>query len=503
MAGMVYLVGAGPGDPGLLTLGGRDALARADVVVYDHLASLRLLDHAPPGAIRIAAGKTIGHCTLTQSAINDVLADHARMGRVVVRLKGGDPYLFGRGAEEAEHLGRLGIPVRVIPGVTAAVGASAFAGIPITHRDAASAVAFITGHNDPDTPGPLDWPALARFPGTLVVYMGVTRLPSLCRTLIREGKPAATPAALVESATLPRQRTLVATLGDIAGRAEAEGFGPPALLIVGEVVLRRPSLNWFEQLPLFGKRIVITRPAEEGDRSAADLEALGAEVLRAPLIEILPVEDRGPLDEVIGRLGSFDWLVFTSANGVRSFFDHLEATGRDLRAVGHLRLAAIGPSTADALRSLRLRADVVPDDHHSEGLAEALAPRVAGQRVLLARADRGRDVLRERLGSIAHIEQVAVYCNADVATLPPEVMTRIAEGSVDWVTLTSSAGVERLHALWPEVARGRIGHGIRLATISPVTSATAARLGWPVAAEANPATWDGVVGAIREAEARG
>ncbi|WP_435019374.1 uroporphyrinogen-III C-methyltransferase [Tundrisphaera sp. TA3] len=506
-SGMVYLVGAGPGDPGLLTRAGRDALARADVVVYDFLASPLLLDLAPPGALLIAAGKTIGHATLSQSAINEVLSEHARLGRSVVRLKGGDPYVFGRGAEEAEHLASLGIPFRIIPGVTAAVGASAYSGIPITHRDAASAVAFVTGHGDPEATGDgpnrnrLDWSALARFPGTLVVYMGVTRLAALCRTLIREGKPATTPAAIVESATLPRQRTVVATLADLPEKAERAGIGPPALMIVGEVVARRPALDWFESLPLFGRRIVITRPVEEADRSAAALETLGAEVIRSPTVRILPIDDPGPLDDAIDRLPAFDWLVFTSANGVRHFFDRLDATGRDLRAVGHMRFAAIGPTTAEALRALRLRADVVPSTFRSEALAEALAPRVAGQSVLLARADRGRTILRDELEGLARVEQVAVYRNADVEALPAGLADRIAEGAVDWITLTSSAIAERLHALLPEGARARIGRDVALASLSPITSATIARLGWPVAAEAADATWEGVVGAIVAAEA--
>jgi len=496
--GIVYLVGAGPGDPGLLTRRGHDLLAIAEVVVYDHLAAPRLLDLAPPGALRISAGKSIGHCTLAQAEINDVLVEHARLGRRVVRLKGGDPYVFGRGAEEAEHLRAHGIPFLVVPGVTAALGATSYAGIPVTHRDAASAVAFVTGHghDEPDSPGRLDWPALARFPGTLVVYMGVTRLAALCRTLIREGKSPSTPAAMVQSGTTARQRTVVGTLDDIPDLVARSGLGPPALLVVGDVVARRPGLAWFEASPLFGRRIVVTRPADESDRSAASLEALGAEVLAAPTVAILPIAALGPLDRAIDRLGSFDWLVFTSANGVRHFLDRLEARGRDLRALGPVRLAAIGPATAEALARYRLKADLVPDSYRSEALAEALAARVAGKRVLLARADRGRPILKDELERVAHVEQVAVYRNADVDALPPAVLARIEEGTVDWITLTSSAIAERLHALLPEAARLRVGREIRLATISPVTTAAVARLGWTVAAEAAVFTWDGVVEAI-------
>lgn len=498
-SGIVYLVGAGPGDPGLFTRRGEEVLSRAQVVVYDHLASPRLLDIAPADALRICAGKSIGHCTMSQDEINALLVEHARAGRVVVRLKGGDPYVFGRGAEEAEHLRASGIPFQVVPGVTAAVGVTAYAGVPITHRDAASAVAFVTGHHDPEAPpgvGRVDWPALARFPGTLVVYMGVTRLESLCRTLVRLGKPETTPAALIESGTLARQRTVAATLGDLPARVAEAGLGPPALLVIGEVVARRPSLSWFEELPLFGQRILVTRPVDEANRSASGLEALGAEVLIAPTVAIRPLEDYAEVDRTISRLAEFDWLVFTSGNGVRALLDRIEYLGLDLRAVGHMKLAAIGPATAEALRAYRLKADVVPESYRSEGLAEALADRVAGRRVLLARADRGRTVLKDELGRIARVEQVAVYRNADAEALPGAIAARIEEGAVDWITLTSSAITERLHALLPESARRRIGQEVRLASLSPVTSETAARLGWPVAAEASVFTWDGLIRAI-------
>jgi uroporphyrinogen III methyltransferase/synthase len=493
----------------LLTRRGAAVLAQADVIVYDHLASPRLLELAPRSALRICAGKSIGHCTLTQPEINALLVEHAQHGRRVVRLKGGDPYVFGRGAEEAEYLHAAGIAVQVVPGVTAALGVAAYAGVPLTHREAASAVAFVTGHDDPEAPasrpgagagggGRLDWSALGRFPGTLVVYMGVTRLPGLCRTLIRVGKPATTPAALIGSGTLAQQRTVVGTLADLAERVVEAGLGPPALLVVGDVVARRPALNWFEQLPLFGQRIVVTRPADEADRAAADLESLGAEVLIAPTVTILPPLDHTVIDRSIAALDTFDWLVFTSANGVRSFLDRLTALGRDLRALGRVQLAAIGPATAEALGCYHLRADLVPDSFRSEALAEALAPRVAGRKVLLARADRGRTVLLDELRRIAEVEQIAVYRNADAESLPEAVLERLTAGSVDWITLTSSAITERLHALLPDEARCRIGRKIRLASLSPVTSATAARLGWPVAVEAEVYTWPGLVRALAE-----
>ena len=388
-----------------------------------------------------------------------------------------------------------------MPGVTAGVGVSAYAGIPVTNRATASAVAFVTGHSDPETSAPggrLDWSALARFPGTLVVYMGVTHLASICRTLIREGKPGDTPAAIVEAGTLPSQKTHAATLATLPEIAREAGVGPPALLIVGDGVRLRDQLAWYEQRPLLGQRIVVTRPAGEGLRAAAVLEALGAEVLLAPTVEVRPITNSAPLDAAIGRLDEFDWLVFTSANGVRFFLQRLEHLGRDLRALGGVRLAAIGPATALALAGYHLRADLVPDSFRSEALATALSGRATGGRILLARADRGRTVLREELEHLAKVTQVAVYHNADAPSLPEGVADRIAEGTIDWITLTSSAIAERLHALLPERARRRVGHDVRIASLSPVTSETVRSLGWDVAVEAEAYTWDGLVQSLVE-----
>lgn len=493
-AGIVYLVGAGPGAPGLITVRGREVLENAEVVVYDRLVHERLLDLAPRAALRLPVGKRVGQGGATQADIHEVLLDQARTGRRIVRLKGGDPYVFGRGAEEAEFLARHGVAFEVVPGVTAGIGASAFAGLSVTHRDETSAVAFVTGHHDPNNPREvIDWSRLAGFPGTLVVYMGVGRLRVITADLIAAGKPPSTPAAAVQWGSMPRQRTLVSTLGALADAVAAADLTAPAVVVIGDIVRRREPLAWFERLPLFGRRIVVTRPRDEAEHCAPGLEALGAEVLIAPTVEILPVADHAPLDSALARLAEFDWLVFTSGNGVRFFFERLRFLGRDLRALGSLKLAAIGPATAAALRQYHLNADLVPDEYRSESLAAALAERVAGRRVLLARADRGRTILRDELEQIAHVEQVPVYRNADCDALPERVAERLAEGSVDWITLTSPAISERLHALLPDAARGRIGREIRLASISPVTSAAARKLGWDVEVEAQHATWDGLV----------
>jgi uroporphyrinogen III methyltransferase/synthase len=504
-AGKVYLVGAGPGDPGLLTRRGEALLAAADVVVYDQLASARLLDLAPAAALRIRADKSTGHSTPGEREIDHIMIEHARAGESVVRLKGGDPLIFGRGAEEALHLRAAGIPFEIVPGVTAAVGVAAYAGIPLTHRGKASAVALVTGHLDPETDparSRLDWQALARFPGTLVVYMGVARLGAICRTLLRLGKAGDTPAAVIAAGTLAAQRTTVATLETIAQTVRKRGISPPALLVVGAVVGMRQDLAWYEMMPLFGQRIVITRPAAEGRRAAIALEALGAETLLAPTVVIRPLANPAPLDAALERLAEYGWLVFTSANGVRYFVERLEQRGADLRILGHVKLAAIGPATAQALARFHLRADLVPDSYRSEALAEALGGHVRGTKILLARADRGRAVLKEELQKRADVDQIAVYQSADVESLPPCVVERILDGSVDWITLTSSAITTRLHSLLPEAARRRVGAQVRLASLSPVTSETAARLGWNASVEASAYTWDGLVDALVEHVAR-
>jgi uroporphyrinogen III methyltransferase/synthase len=469
------------------------------VVVYDHLASSRLLDLAPQKAVRLCAGKAVGHCTLNQDEINTLLISHARAGRAVVRLKGGDPLVFGRGGEEAVRLREAGVPFEIVPGVTAGLGVTAYAGIPVTHRTTASAVAFVTGHNDPESeagPGRIDWAALAHFPGTLVIFMGVTHLAAICRTLIRFGKDADTPAAVVQAGTLPAQQTQTGTLATIANIAQAAAICPPALLVVGTVVSFRDELNWFENLPLFGQRIVVTRPRDDADRAAAVMERLGAEVLLAPTVEVTPLAEPAPLDEALDRLADYDWLVFTSVNGVRFFMRRLEERGRDLRALGHLKLAAIGPTTAQVLSGFHLRADLVPVSYRSEALADELGQVASGRRVLLARADRGRTLLKDELSRRAHVDQVAVYHNIDAKTLPESIVARIVDGTVDWITLTSSAITQRLHEALPEAAHQRIGGEVRLVSLSPVTSATATRLGWSVAVEATEFTWRGLVHAL-------
>jgi uroporphyrinogen III methyltransferase/synthase len=494
----VALVGAGPGNPGLLTLRAVELLAQADLVLHDRLVPVRLLDPVPASARRICVDSLHGTHPERWPEIYQIMIEAAQQGQRVVRLKGGDPFVFGRGGDEAEALRQAGIPYEVVPGVTAALGAGAFAGIPLTHRRHVSAVAFVTGHEKPDkTDSFLDWAGLARFPGTLVVYMGMARLTHIVEMLIANGKPAQTPAAAVHWATTGRQRTVTAPLAELPAAVQQAALKAPSLVIIGSVVSLRAELAWFEARPLLGKRILVTRPRHQASELMARLEELGAVVSLLPVVEIREPADWSPVDRALGKLSAYQWLVFTSANGVDALIRRLLHLGRDLRALGSLRLAVIGPATADALRRYHLEPDLVPTVYDSEGLAAALKERVAGQRVLLARADRGRDVLREQLASVADVEQVAVYSQVDAIEADCEILESLRRGDIDYVTLTSSNIARSLVRVLDEESLRLMRSGtVQLVSISPVTSATIRELGLPVAAEAREFTAEGVVQAL-------
>jgi uroporphyrinogen III methyltransferase/synthase len=496
--GIVYLAGAGPGHPGLLTLRAAECLARADLVIYDQLVPSRLLDLAPSCAERLCITSLPGCHSQRWPHVHEAMIDAARHGKRVVRLKGGDPLIFGRGGEEAEALRQAGIPYEIIPGITAALAAAAYAGIPLTHRAHASAVALVTGHEDPSKPGAaLDWEMLAGFPGTLVIYMGVSRLPRIVGALLDHGKAPDTPAAAVRWASTGDQLTVESTLQGLPAAVQAAGFTAPAVLIVGAVVSLRSRLAWCEQRPLFGKRILVTRPRHQAGNLVHRLEELGAVPVGLPAVEIREPSDWSSVDRALSRLADFHWLVFTSANGVHALVRRLRQTGRDLRALGPLQLAAIGPSTADALRSYQLEPDLVPPTYCSESLAAALKERAAGKRVLLARADRGRDLLRHELQAVAAVEQIAVYSQVDAIDMEAEALDCLRRGEVDYVTLTSSNIARSLARALDETSRARILAGeVRLVTISPVTSADVRALGLPVAAEAEEYTVPGLVKAL-------
>jgi len=488
----VYLVGAGPGDPGLMTARALELIAVADVIVYDRLIPATALDRARPDATLIYAGKEGGGPSMPQAEISRLLVSHGGSAGIVVRLKGGDPFVFGRGGEEAEALREAGVAFEVVPGVTAGVAGPAYAGIPVTHRDAASAVAFVTGHEDPTKPGSaLDWGALAAFPGTLVLYMGVRQLPLIASRLVEGGRDASEPAAVVERGTLPDQRVAIATLATIASVAADAAIRAPALVVVGAVAGLRERLAWFESRPLAGLTVAVTRARAQASGLAGRLADLGAAVVEAPAIRIVPLD--GPAPSVSG----YDLVCLTSPNGVRLLFSRLYDAGLDARALASARVAAIGPGTAAALSSFGVIADVVPERFVAEGLVDALVD-VPVRRVLVARAAEARDVLVDALRERgAEVDVVALY---ETVASPLTDAQLAAVADADYVTFTSSSTVR----FFSESAGRGAGWRprARLVSIGPVTSATLREYGLEPDVEASRHDIDGVVDAlIRDATA--
>jgi uroporphyrinogen III methyltransferase/synthase len=497
-AGVVYLVGAGPGDPGLLTARALELIADADVILYDRLIPATSLDGARADAELVYVGKEGRGPSMPQEQIDRLLVEHGRAGRRVVRLKGGDPFVFGRGGEEALILRQAGIAFEIVPGVTSGVAAPAYAGIPVTHRDRASAVALITGHEDPAKPeSAIDWPALAGFPGTLVFYMGVKQLPRIAEQLIAGGRPADEPVAVIERGTLPGQRTVVATLATIAEVAVAEAIRPPSITVVGPVAaLREEGLRWFEERPLAGRSVAVTRARAQASGLAKRLRALGAEVVETPAIKIVPVE--GPPVDPRG----YDLVCLTSPNGVHALFERLAAGGLDARALHGARVAAIGPGTARALREHGVVADVVPEQFVAESLVEALAD-LPVARALIARARVARDVLPDALRARgAEVDVVELY--ETVAEQLSEAELAAARAA-DYVTFTSSSTVRLLlDAGGGAGPDGVLRDGARLVSIGPVTSATLREHGLTPHVEAERHDVDGLIAAlVADAAARG
>jgi uroporphyrinogen III methyltransferase/synthase len=481
----VYLVGAGPGDPGLLTRRGEELLRGAEVVVYDRLASPALLELAPAAAERVDVGKAPGRAAMNQEQINEVLVTRGREGKVVVRLKGGDPFVFGRGGEEAEACIAARVPFEVVPGITSAIAAPAYAGIPVTHRGVSTSVTIVTGHEDP-AKGTLDtdWAALARAGGTLVVLMGAGRVADIARALVDGGRPAETPVAAVRWGTRPEQRTTRATLATIAEL----GVEAPSAIVVGDVAAL--DFSWFEQRPLFGRRVVVTRAREQASELRVRLEDLGAEVLELPAIAL------DAIDFELPDLSRYTWVVFTSANGVDAFFEGgLAPAGLDARALGRARVAAIGPGTANALARRGIRADLVPERFVAESLLDAFpAPAPPDARVLLARAEVARDILPEGLARAGYAVDVLAVYRTVVAAPDPAVLARVRAGEVDAITFTSSSTVSNFCDIAP------VPHPQPLVvSIGPVTSDTARAQGLRVDREADPHTLDGLVTALVDA----
>ncbi len=491
--GMVYLVGAGPGDPGLMTRRSLELIADADAILHDRLIPPGALDGAQPDAVLVYVGKQPGGHTMRQEEINDLLVKLGRESKLVVRLKGGDPFVFGRGGEEAQALRAAGVPFEVVPGVTAGVAAPAYAGIPVTHRDETSAVAFVTGHEDPEKPDTsLDWPALAAFPGTLVLYMGVSNLEAIAAKLIEGGRPASEPVAVVERGTLPGQRTVTGTLEDIAAKVAEAGIRPPAITLVGSVANLRESLAWLEERPLFGRSVVVTRARAQASGLAARLSELGASVIETPAIRIEPRPVSGEVRAAAEAIGEYALVCVTSPNGAALLMDALAETGKDARALANATVAAIGPGTAAELERRGIRADVVPPRSVAESLVEALEEEpVSGRRVLIARAGEARDLLPDALRERgAEVDVVALY---DTVAEPLSNGRLEQAAAADYLTFTSSSTVR-----FYTDAGGRPGEHTRVVSIGPVTSRTARELGLPVHVEAERHDIDGLVAALLE-----
>jgi len=499
-AGTVYLVGAGPGDAGLLTLRGAELLGRADVILYDALVNRDLLRLAPIEAERIYTGKRSQDHAFSQEELNKLLVSKAREGKTVIRLKGGDPYVFGRGGEEAAVLAAAKIPFEVVPGVSAAFAVPAAAGIPLTHRDHCSSFTVLTGYDNPEKYGQgLDFAEVAKIPGTKVILMGVARIRELATRLVENGMSPETPVALVRWGTTGRQQTVEGTLATIADAVEKSGFTPPAVTIIGDVVKLRGTLNWFEKRPLFGKRIVITRSRDQAGQLSLQLRELGADVLEIPTIRIVPTDRKKDLGDAIIALNSYDWLVFTSPNGVESFFEIFFRGFDDLRDIGGVRIAAVGPATAAKLHELHLKVDVMPGDYVAAKIAKALATyeSLENLKILLLRAEVATPELPNALEALgAIVDDVAVYKNIPETEDLNGAAARLKEDGADWITFTSASTVENFHARFDLPALLKQFPALRLASIGPETTKALETLGLHAHVEAKIHTIDGLLKAL-------
>ncbi|MBE0575430.1 MAG: uroporphyrinogen-III C-methyltransferase [Desulfuromonadales bacterium] len=494
--GKVYLIGAGPGDPGLITVKGQAILRRAEVIIYDYLANPVLLDLAPKEAERIYVGKHSGCHHFPQEEITRLLLEKACEGKRVIRLKGGDPFIFGRGGEEAQALAAARIPFEVVPGVTAAVAAAAYAGIPLTHRDYTTTLGFITGHEGPDKRlSSLDWDKLAASVGTLVFYMGMANLENICKKLITHGRSPQTPVAVVRWATLPRQETLTGDLTTIAGKVSLLNFKPPAVIFVGEVNSLRDELRWFDNRPLSGRRVLVTRAAEQATELTTALEELGAEAIVVPTIEIIPPASFAELDQAINELGYIDYLVLTSVNAVSAFFDRLTVQGYDARALAGLQTVAVGPKSAEALASHGVNADLMPEDYRAEGIVALLKDRVFGKRLLYPKAALARNLITAELTAAgAEVIAPVAYASAPPVSAAENLRHALAD-RLDLLTFTASSTVQNFVDLL-DAEQLSLAQKIPVASIGPLTSKTARDLGFKVVIEPIDSTLDDLVEAI-------
>ncbi len=478
-SGIVYLVGAGPGDPGLLTVKGKECIEKADVLVYDYLASPTLLKLAKEDTEIIYVGKKGGDHTLSQDGINDLLVEKAKTNAVVTRLKGGDPFIFGRGGEEAEVLIDAGIAFEIVPGVTSAIAAPAYAGIPLTHRKFTSTVSLVTGHERPDKEASnIDWEAISKS-GTIVFLMGVKNLPNIVERLQKYGKDSKTPVALVRWGTTTNQETVTGTLATIVDNVNKAGLKSPSIIIVGEVVSLRDKMQWFENKPLFGKRIIITRARKQASDLVKMLSDLGADCIESPSIKVIEPSDYTPMDNAIENLTKYDWIVFTSVNGVEYFFDRLFSKGYDVRKLHTMKTACIGPATAEKLRGFGLKSDIIPKNYRAESVVDAFQNEaVKDKNILIPRAEQARPVLPVELKKMgAIVDEVVAYRTIEVTENAEVLIDQLRSGSVDAVTFTSSSTVKNFVAVLPEAEITDIMKNVKVACIGPITADTAKELG--------------------------
>jgi len=479
------LIGAGPGDPGLMTLKGKDILSQADVIIYDYLANKIFLEYAKPQAELIYVGKKGGDHTMGQAEINRLIVEKSQAGKSVARLKGGDPFIFGRGGEEAQELVADGVPFEVVPGITSAISVPAYAGIPLTHRDHTATVAFVTGHEDPlKEESSIQWDKLATGVGTIVFLMGVGNLKKIAKNLTRHGRAPDTPVAVIRRGTVADQRTISGNLENIAERVETAGLRPPAIIVVGDVVRLRDELNWFETQPLFGKRIVVTRAREQASGFLKKLSALGAECIQFPTIEIVPPDSWEPLDTAILNLASYQWLLFTSVNGVKYFLQRLHFLKKDVRDLKGIRIGAIGPKTAEQWHQWGIIPDLVPDEYRAEAVVASFKKwDTEGVRILIPRAAKAREVLPEQLRKMgARVEVVDAYKTISPQKNTAEIQEMLEKGSIDMVTFTSSSTVTNFVEMFN--SREDLAHKwmkqVSVACIGPITADTAGEQGFSV-----------------------
>ncbi len=498
--GKVFIVGAGPGDPDLVTLRAKRCLEKADVVIFDYLVNREILKFAPDKAEFICIGRRNTPQRIPQDKVHSIMIEKAKEGRQIVRLKGGDPFIFGRGGEEAIALAEAGIPFEIVPGITAAIGVPEYAGIPLTHREVSS-VLFLTGHEDPSKPhSSIDWESISRIKGTLVFFMGMNTLSGIVGKLLSYGKPPSTPAVVIHWGSLPVQKTLQSTLGGIVELVKNTGITPPSILVVGEVVSMRERINWYETKPLFGKRIVITRAEEQSEELSVKLRDLGAEVISLPMIKIVPPVDYGPLDSAIKRLSRYNWLIFTSANGVRFFFARLRENGKDIRDLKGVKVMAIGPRTKAEVEKYNISVDAMPEEFIAESVVKLFGKNLKNKKILLPRAKVARDIIPVELKKRgARVDVVTVYETVLPDTDKREKMLQILkEEKIDLIVFTSSSTVKNFVLIVGADNLQELLSERKVACIGPVTEKTAREHGINVHIVPQVYTMDGLVDAITE-----